>query len=361
MRTRILVAAFALALAGCSSEAATTTTAANEPATTTTTTQPAEPAAVLAYSYAAGDSYAYDISLTQHLTMTTMVEGDPGMFGGADAPGNVDVDTSVDGTVNYDLSEGPEADTTTMHISGTFDNVNVEGTVDGEPVTDSDVQSGTVPDLVEVPDTTIVLDKYGRPVSVDGTTVPSDSQFFGDPFALFGGLTSGGLDQPFGPEFPDHALAVGDSWTEEQSQDIPDTDQTVAMSVTYTVTGTDTVDGHDVTVIDFTATSSGADVDLGQMFQALIEGFASMGQDTSSTTDPIPTIEFVVSIGESSGSGTYWFDQEAGIVRKVHQTYSIPMSMHMGISSSEGSGSTDVEMSIESSVDAQLNEGATAG
>ena len=359
MRTRILIAAFALALAGCSSEAATTTTAANEP-TTTTTTQPSTPAAVLAYSYAAGDSYTYDISLAQHLTMTTEVQGDPGMFGDAEAPGNVDVNTSIDGTVNYDLSEGPQADTTTLHISGTFDDVNVEGTVDGEPVTDSDVQSGTVPDLVEVPDTTIVLDKYGRPVSVDGTTVPSDAQFFGDPFALFGGLTSGGLDQPFGPEFPDHALAVGDSWTEEQSQDIPDTDQTVATSVTYTVTGTDTVDGHDVMVIDFTATSSGAEVDLGQMFQALIEGFASMGQDTS-TTGPIPEIEFVVSIGETSGSGTYWFDQEAGIVRKVHQAYSIPMSMHMGIASSEGSGSTDVEMSIESSVDAQLNEGATAG
>jgi hypothetical protein len=360
MRTRILIAAFALALAGCSSGAATTTTAAAEPATTTTTTQPAVPAAVLAYSYTAGDSYTYDISLGQHLTMTTNVEGDPGMFDGADAPGSVDVDTSVDGTVHYDISDGPEADTTTMHISGTFDDVSVEGTVDGEPVTDSDVQSGTVPDLVEVPDTTIVLDKYGRPVSVDGTTVPSDAQFFGDPFALFGGLTSGGLDQPFGPEFPDHALTVGDSWTQEESQDIPDTDQTVAMSVTYTVTGTDTIDGHDVTVIDFSATSSGADVDLGQMFQALIEGFASMGQDTS-TTAPIPTIDFVVSIGESSGSGTYWFDQEAGIVRKVSQTYSIPMSMHMGVSSSDGTGSADVQMSVESSVDAQLTEGATAG
>jgi len=356
MRTRILLAAFALALAGCGS-AATTTTEANQP---TTTTRSEVPAAVFAYSYTAGDSYTYDISLAQHIAMTTKVEGDPGMFGNADAPSNVDVDTNIDGTVVYDLSAGPEADTTTLHISGIFDNVSVEGTVDGEPVTDADVQSGTVPDLVEVPDTTIVLDKYGRPVSVDGTTVPSDSQFFGDPFALFGGLTSGGLDQPFGPEFPDHPLTVGDSWTEEQSQDIPDTGQTVATSVTYTVTGTDTIDGHEVMTIDFTASSSGADIDLGQMFQALMEGFASMGQDTSTTVD-IPTIEFVVSLGETSGSGTYWFDQEAGIVRKVQQTYAIPMSMHMAVSSSEGNGSTDLQMSIESTVNAQLNEGAAAG
>jgi hypothetical protein len=112
--------------------------------------------------------------------------------------------------------------------------------------------------------------------------------------------------------------------------------------------------------IDFTASSSVADIDLGQMFQALMEGFASMGQDTSTTVD-IPTIEFVVSLGETSGSGTYWFDQEAGIVRKVQQTYAIPMSMHMAVSSSEGNGSTDLQMSIESTVNAQLNEGAAAG
>jgi hypothetical protein len=91
-----------------------------------------------------------------------------------------------------------------------------------------------------------------------------------------------------------------------------------------------------------------------------MEGFASMGQDTSTTVD-IPTIEFVVSLGETSGSGTYWFDQEAGIVRKVQQTYAIPMSMHMAVSSSEGNGSTDLQMSIESTVNAQLNEGAAAG
>lgn len=356
MRTRILIATLALTLAGCGSAATTTTQAES-----TTTTAPEVPAAVFAYSYAAGDAYTYDISLSQHVAMITNVEGDPGMFGNADAPGNVDVNTDIDGTVKYELSEGPRADTTTLHISGSFDNVNVSGTVDGEPVTDQDVQSGTVPDLVEVPETTIVLDKYGRPVSVDGTTVPSDTQFFGDPFAMFGGLTSGGLDQPFGPEFPETPLSVGDSWTEEQTQDIPDTEQTVSTSVTYTVTGTDTIDGHDVMVIDFTATSSGAEIDLGQMFQALIEGFASMGQDSSSTTADIPTIEFVVSLGDTSGSGTYWFDQEAGIVRKVAQSYSIPMTMHMAISSSEGNGSTDVQMSIESKVDAQLNEGATAG
>jgi len=33
----------------------------------------------------------------------------------------------------------------------------------------------------------------------------------------------------------------------------------------------------------------------------------------------------------------------------------------MAVSSSEGSGSTDIQMSIESTVNAQLSEGTTAG
>jgi hypothetical protein len=359
MRTRILITAFALAVAGCSGSTATTDATGTTAPATTTTTEPAAEPVLFAYSYAAGDSFSYDISLDQHLTMDMSVEGDPGIFGDQEnTPSNIDVHTSVSGSVNYDLSDGPQPDTTTLHISGVFDNVSIDGTVDGQPATDEDLQSGTVPDLVEVPETTIVLDKYGRPISVDDTTVPTDSTFFGDPFSMLGGFSSGGLDQPFGPEFPDHPLAVGDSWTEELSQDIPDSDQAVSTSVTYTVTGTDSIDGHDVFTIDFSANASGVDIDLGEMFQALLEGFASMGDEGS--TQEAPSIEFTVSLGESSGMGTYWFDQEAGIVRKVQQTYQVPMTMHMAIDSTEGSGSTDVQMSVESTVEATLGTGGAS-
>jgi hypothetical protein len=364
MRTRILITTLALIATACGGAATETTSTTGAPApsaTAPTTTAASAETALYAYSYAPGDSYSYDLALDQHVTMNVSTEGDEALIGATDAPGNVDVHTSVSGSLAYDVSEGPESGTTALHISGVFDDLTVEGTIDGQPATTDDLQSGTVPDLIEVPDTTIILDQYGHPVSVDGTDVSSDQPFFGDPFALVGGLTSGGLNQPFGPEFPDHPLAVGDTWTQEVSQDIPDSDQTVTTSVTYTVSGMDTVDGHDVAVIDFTATASGVDIDLGEMFQALLEGFGSMAESDSTTTTEVPTIDFVISLGDSDGSGTYWFDQEAGIVRKVHQTYTVPMTMHMAVDSSEGSGSTDVQMSIETAVDASLAGSGTAG
>ncbi|HDL49608.1 MAG TPA: hypothetical protein ENH33_06600 [Actinobacteria bacterium] len=366
MRTRILIIALALVATACASGATGTTTTA-PPATTaapTTTSAPTATAlagrpAIYAYSYKPGDTYSYDISLDQHITLDMTVEGDPGMFETQDGPTNVDVRTSVAGSLSYDIAEGPEPDTTALHISGVFDEFTVEGTIDGEPVSNQDLESGTVPDLVEVPDTTIILDRHGRPISVDGEPLPTDLPFFGDPFSMVGGLTSGGLDKPFGPEFPDRPLAIGDTWTKEQSEDIPSTDQTVASTVTYTVTGYDTIDGYDVAVIDFTSQASGVDIDLGKMFQALFEGFSSMSEEGSTTE--IPTIDFVISVGDSTGSGTYWFDQEAGLVRQVEQTYTVPILMHMAVESPEGSGTTDMEMTVESTVRASLQPPGTPG
>lgn len=360
MRTRILIIALALVATACASGApATTTTAA--PTTTgapTTTALTAEPA-LYAYSYAPGDSYSYDIDVDQHITMDVTIEGDPGVLGTQDGPSSADVRTNVAGSLTYDISEGPEPDTTALHISGVFDEFTVEGTIDGEPASNRDLEEGRVPDLLEVPDTTIILDQYGRPVTINDEPVPDDMPFYGDPFAILGGLTSGGLDKPFGPPFPDRPLAVGDTWTEQESEDIPDSDQTITATVIYTVTGFDTMDGHDVVVIEFTAEASAVDIDLGEMFRALFEGFSSMSEEGSTTE--MPTIDFVISIGASAGSGTYWFDQEAGLVRQVEQTYRLPMLMHMAIESSEGSGSSDMEMTVESTVRASLVAPGTPG
>ena len=140
MRTRILIIALALVATACASGATGTTTTA-PPATTaapTTTSAPTATAlagrpAIYAYSYKPGDTYSYDISLDQHITLDMTVEGDPGMFETQDGPTNVDVRTSVAGSLSYDIAEGPEPDTTALHISGVFDEFTVEGTIDGEP------------------------------------------------------------------------------------------------------------------------------------------------------------------------------------------------------------------------------------
>ncbi len=352
MRRLALLLTAALTAAACSSGASTPSTSTpHVPATAA----PQAESAVYAYSYAPGDSYRYDLSLEQHVTMHTETSGDPTFLGTDEGPKDVDVTTTVAGTIDYLVADGPEPGTVQLNISGVFDELSVEGTIDGEPATDAAVEDGTVPDLVEVPDVTVVVDETGRIVSVNGEAAPDDATFLGDPFAGVAGITSGGIDKPFGPQFPDRPLAVGDTWTEEVTEPIPDLDQEVSSTVTYTVTGMDTIDGHDVAVIEFTAGNSGIEIDLGEVFQAMFEGFAAMGGDEADTAD-IPTIEFVIGVDDSEGSGTYWFDQEAGIVRQVDQTYTVPMTMRMAVTSTDGDGAVDVTMSIASHVQASLAE-----
>ncbi|NOY56908.1 MAG: hypothetical protein GXP34_13130 [Actinobacteria bacterium] len=150
MRTRILIVALALIATACASGAAQTTTTSTTTPTTapTTTTLPAEPV-LYTYSYAAGDSHTYDIDLDQHITMDTTVEGDLGLLGTQDSPSSVDVRTNIAGSLTYDISEGPEPDTTALHITGVFDELAVEGTIDGVPASSHDLDDGTVPNLID--------------------------------------------------------------------------------------------------------------------------------------------------------------------------------------------------------------------
>lgn len=360
MRIKILVVALALAAAACGGGAADP-----EPSSTPSTTSPttmipvAEPARY-AYGYTAGQSLAYAVSVEQHLIINATVEGDESFMNQVDGPLDGDVTTTVSGSITYDIADGPEPDTVQLTISGVFDTVDVDGTINGEPAGPDDMTNGAIPDLLQTPDTTIILDAEGRPVTINGEEVPADEGFLGDPFGAVGGLTSGGLDQPFGPRFPDRPLAVGDTWSQDASQFIPETEQTIESSITYTVTGVDTIDGVDVAVIEFEASNSEIVMDLGEMFNALFQGFAAMGEDGA--TAEIPQLDFTITVQPSSGHGTYWFDQDAGLVRKVSQTYMVPLAMHMGIDAPDGSGSTDMTMTVESTVEGQLqNPDVTTG
>lgn len=238
--TLMLVAAVVLAACG---PAESATTSETTPAPPTTAVQ-AE-AAAFVYSYEPGDHHEYAFTLEQNLQMTVEAEGDDALLGD-ELPGDINVTTSIAGTVSYDIAEGPDAGTRQISISGIFDELEVDGTVDGEPLEEGMIEEGTVPDLVEVPDITIVIDEHGRLVSVDGEEVPEDLPFFGDPFSELGDFTSGGLNGHFGPAFPDEPLAVGDTWSFTQSEEIEGLDATMSVDSTYEVMGTETFNGRTV-------------------------------------------------------------------------------------------------------------------
>jgi hypothetical protein len=358
MRARftVTVGLMSLLVAACGSGQATDLS----PALAPTTTAVEAEAIAYAYSYAAGDHHDYEFDLNQDLDMTVEAEGDDALLG-EELPGAINVTTSVAGTVSYDVAEGPAPGTHQIAISGVFDSLEIEGTVDGEPVDEELMDQGTVPDLVEAPDLTIVIDEYGNLVSVDGEEVPTDLPFFGDPFSQLGGFTSGGLSGHFGPAFPDEPLAVGDEWSTSQTEEIEEFDATMSVETSYRVTGTEEFNGQTAAVIDFETRTSGVELDLGAMFQALFDAFGEMGSelgdDTTATTVALPELEFLITVEPSTATGTVWFDQSKGIVVKSTQNTITTIAMVMDFSDPEESVRTSVTMDLDMDLTAELVEG----
>jgi hypothetical protein len=337
------------------------TTPSSTTATQSTTAPQAAPI-VFTYSYEPGDHHDYAFALDQNLQMTVETEGDASLLGEG-PPEDINVTTSVAGNISYDISEGPEAGTREVSISGIFDELAIAGTVDGEPVDESMVEEGTVPDLVEVPNLTIVVDEYGNLVSVDGEEVPEDLPFFGDPFSNLGEFTSGGLGGHFGPAFPDKPLAVGDSWSSTESDEIDGLGPAMTVTSSYKVVGTETQDGHEIFVIEFNTETSEVVLDLGEMFQQLFDAFGELGLESGETTDTaaeIPEITFVITVAPSSANGTIWFDQKAGIVGQYAQDTTTSISMLMDLSDANGVARMAVTMDLGMQLTAELLEGPSA-
>jgi hypothetical protein len=362
MRLKLIatMGAAALLATACGSAQEATTRAPT--AASPTTLAPAAAPVAFAYSYESGDRHEYAFDLEQNLLMTIEAEGDESLLGD-NPPGDINVTTSIAGKITYDITDGPSPDTRQISISGVFDDVAVNGTIDGEPLEEGTVDEGTIPDLISVPDVTIVIDELGRLVSVDGEEAPEDMASFGDPFAELENFTSGGLGGHFGPQFPEEPLEVGDTWSFTQSDEVEGLDTVMSVTSIYTVTGTETLGGHEVAVIEFTTETSEVVLDLGAMFQALFDAFGEMGSDLSGeTTEPaeIPDITFLITVAPSTAAGTVWFDQEAGIVAKFSQNTITNITMLMDLSDAESVARTAVTMDLGMHLAAEKVDGPAA-
>ena len=358
--TTMLVATAMLAAACGPGEAATPESSTTSPPTTQT---PKAEAVAFSYSYEPGDHHDYAFALDQSLQMTVAAEGEDSLFG-EELPEAIDIITSIAGTVSYDIAAGPEPGTHEVSISGVFDQLEINGTVDGAPLEEGMIEEGTVPDLVEVPDLTIIIDDHGQLVSVGGKEIPEDFPFLGDPFSRLGDFTSGGLNGHFGPAFPDQPLAVGDTWSFSHSEQIEELDTVVSADTTYEVTGTGLLHGLEVAEIEFATKTSEVVLDLGGMFQAFFEAFGELGREPGDAPKDsameTPEITFLITVAPSAANGKVWFAQEAGIVVKSSQDTTTSIAMLMDFSDGEGTVSTSVTMDLDMQLEAELLEGPSA-
>jgi len=323
MRFRIftLIAILALVAAACSPSSNvsdSSTTEAQSEATTSTSEAPQEATApdamLLSYKLVAGETYTYEVGIDQRIEMTA--EGDSGALGDEEIPGELAVNLSGTTTFSHSVEDGPEPGTYEVTIKGDFSDLAITGTVDGEPVEDTDL-----PDFAEIEpvDITVVVDEQGN-------IIPQENGF-GD---LFGGdlgglgdigqLAGPGMDPGrfVGPLFSEEEVTVGDTWSE--TIEIPGlmTEELVTTEVTSEVVRADTVDGHEVLVIDTESVTSMIEFDLAQFligfFTAFVPDDAS-DEDTAELEALTEDLRFLFSIDQTVANMTTWFDADAGFAR----------------------------------------------
>jgi hypothetical protein len=304
--TLSLLAALGLIVAACGVEGSTTTT--TEPA-------PVPEAVVLSYDLEPGTSINYEVTLDQHIDMTTT--GDSAALAAEDVPGEASIDVTGTTTVGFSVADGPEPGTYAVTVTGDFSNLTVDGTLDGEPIDPSEI-----PDFAEIPpiEETIIVDEQGNVIPQEGEDMGEFGDLFGDLGGL-GGLGSFGseLGQFVGPHFSDREVTVGDTWSDTNETPLFG-DQVLTTTVDNEVTGTDEVDGHEVFVIESTTTMSPVEIDLAEIligfFQAFIpedateEELAELEQLTSQ-------LRFLFAMDATSSEMTTWFDAESGQARKA--------------------------------------------
>lgn len=280
-------------------------------------------AGALVYQYESGDELSYAIELDQVLTATTEVTGAAAAFTDDEVPGEMDITTSIRGTVTYQVAEGPEAGTWELGISGDFEDFQVSGTVDGEEIDEDMAGDFDLGPQIAPPDLSMVVDEKGNIISMSlgGEALMTS---LADPFSMLQETVGNNpLEGHFGPAFPEEELSVGDSWTSEESAVFGE--QTITTTSTHEVVAIEELDGREVVVINTTVETSAFELSFGDILTAFMtgfaEGFAELGgapdADVEEIREQLGGIDFTVSSDPTTAETRAWFDNRAGVVRKT--------------------------------------------
>lgn len=314
MRTRSfsLVAVLALLVAACGGAGSEATTTTETEPTTTTVAEPPE-AVQLSYNLEPGASLEFEVGIDQHIDMTA--EGDGTALGEEDIPGELSVDFTGTTTFTHTVADGPEPGTYEVTITGDFSNLDISGTVDGEPLDVTDLPDFTQMEPVDV---TLIVDEQGN-------VIPQDDEFgdfLGGGMGDLGDLGAPGMDPGrfVGPPFTDEEVTVGDTWSETFETPGFLTGESITTDVTSEVTGTDTVDGSDVLVIDTESTTSAIEFDLAEFLVGFFTAFVpedATDEERAELEALSEDLRFLFSIGETTSNLRTWFDADEGLARKA--------------------------------------------
>jgi hypothetical protein len=280
------------------------------------TTTEAPEAMLLSYQLEAGTVFTYEVELDQAIDITT--NGDASALDEEGIPGEMSIRVTGTSNFTHSVADGTDPGTFAVTITGDFAALEFSGTVDGEPVDQSEI-----PDLaaIEPVDITVIVDEQGNVISGGGGELE-------DLFGMGGMGGFGGLEdfsqsmQPgrfVGPPLSDGEVAVGDTWSE--TIEIPmmgEGAEPATTDIESTVARTDTLDGVEVMVIDTTISTSAIEIDLAEILIGMLEAFLpedATDEERAELAAISEDLRFGFSLAPSVATMTTWFDPSAGLAR----------------------------------------------
>ena len=273
---------------------------------------------MLSYALEPGTTLTYEVAVDQSIVLNS--SGDATALDEEEMPESMDIRVVGTALLDHAISEGPEPDTFEIQITGDFEDLEVTGTVDGEPVEESDIEDFDLADLGPI-DVTIVVDEQGN-------IVPDDDGLGDDLFGDLGGLGgfgslgefgSMGPGRFFGIPFADREVTVGDSWSESiETPTIPGMDP-IAVEIVSEVTGTQDVDGTRVLVVDTTTMTSEIDFDLAEFLIGFMTAFVPEDpseEEQAEMDELIENLRFAISADAAEATTTTLFDPVQGVVHR---------------------------------------------
>jgi hypothetical protein len=214
-------------------------------------------------------------------------------------------------------------------------------------------------------DVTVVVDEQGN-------VIPELNSDLGEDFlGGMGGMNmleqfgSSGPGQFVGPPLSEEEVTVGDTWSETiEVPTLPEEDP-ITTQVDSEVTGTDTIEGHEVFVIETTTTTSPIEFDLAEMLAGFMAGFLPEGatpEEQAEIDAMVEQLRFAISVDETVGELTTWFDHAEGLARQAEHANTIHMVMDVNVPDDTTGEMVafGVDMSIDSDIDYRLVSADTA-
>jgi hypothetical protein len=328
-RTLTLLTVLVLVIAACGDEGGDSSTT-SRPGTDTTAASGVE-AVLLSYALEPGTTYEYEVDMDQTIEMTST--GDTTAMGEDDLPGELEINMVGTADFTHTVSEGPEPGTFEVAIVGDFADMEFTGTVDGEPVEESDI-----PDMAQMEpvDVTVIVDEQGN-------VIPDESEGLGgDMFGDLGGLDmlqslgggSAALGQFVGPPLSEEEVTVGDTWSKTiEIPTLPASDP-VTTQIDSEVVGTEELDGSEVFVIDTTTTTSEVEFDLAQILVGFMTAFVpedATDEERAEMDALVEQLRFVISVDETTGELTTLFDPADGLTKQADYSNTTHMVMDVNI------------------------------